>query len=149
MYLEFFDTGRLTYEPWLHRYNVSKLLEVFIVRELAARISSSSQPPVILNTLNPGLCATELARNTHGFQYLIMMIQYKLIARSVEVGARTLVHAAGAGPETHGKFLSGCEEYISPVDAKLWGNEEELQKRIWSEVLMKLEKVSPGVSKNV
>lgn len=139
----------LIYGPPFYRYNVSKLLEAFIVNEIATRISSSSQPPVTLNILSPGLCATELARNVHGIQRLFMTLQYKLIARSMEVGARTLVHAAGAGPETHGKFLSECEVHIMPMEAKLWGDEEELQKRIWSEVMMKLEKVAPGVSKIV
>lgn len=122
------------------------------MRELAPRISeNTSQPLVILNTLSPGACKSDLMRNTHGLQRIMLAIQYALIARTQEVGARTLVHAAGAGRDTHGKFLSECEVYISAADpeAGLWENAEELQKRIWSEVVMKLEKVSPGVSKNI
>jgi hypothetical protein len=30
-------------------------------------------------------------------------------ARTAEMGSRTLLHAAVAGKETHGKYLSECE----------------------------------------
>lgn len=64
---------------------------------------------MIINYVNPGLCYTELARNA-GFGFWVMIsIMRLLLARSAEVGSRTLLHAAFAGEETHGKFLSACE----------------------------------------
>jgi hypothetical protein len=36
------------------RYNVSKLLEVFAVREMGER--TGSEPSVVVNCVNPGLC---------------------------------------------------------------------------------------------
>jgi retinol dehydrogenase-12 len=44
------------------RYNVSKLLEVLIIRELAPAMTAS-RAPVILNNLTPGFCHSELMRH--------------------------------------------------------------------------------------
>ena len=87
------------------RYNVSKLLEVLYTRELAARTKESGKPQVIINYLNPGLCHSSLAREIEGWVFYIMKA---LLARPTEHGSRTLVHAAEAGPETHGQYLSNC-----------------------------------------
>lgn len=86
------------------RYNVSKLLEVFFVRELAARTTANSKPDVIINYLNPGLCHSELGRDAGWGLYLMKLA----IARTTEYGSRTLVHAAYAGPESHGQYMSDC-----------------------------------------
>jgi hypothetical protein len=45
------------------RYNVSKLLEILIVRELAPSMNASGKPKVILNTLTPGFCHSDLMRH--------------------------------------------------------------------------------------
>lgn len=87
------------------RYNVSKLLEVLYTRELAARTKESGKPEVIINYLNPGLCHSSLAREIEGWGFYFLKA---LLARSTEHGSRTLVHAAEAGPETHGQYLSNC-----------------------------------------
>jgi hypothetical protein len=44
------------------RYNVSKLIEILVVRELALAMDASGKPKVILNTLTPGFCHSELMR---------------------------------------------------------------------------------------
>lgn len=87
------------------RYPLSKLLEVFCCRELAARHSQSSSPHVIINYLTPGLCHSELTREA-GIQLMIMKFFF---ARTTEVGSRTLVHGALAGPESHGNYLDDCK----------------------------------------
>ena len=47
------------------RYNTSKLLEVLLVRSVAAAMQKGphAAEPVILNNVNPGLCHSELDKN--------------------------------------------------------------------------------------
>ncbi len=84
---------------------MSKLLEVFYTRELAARTKESGKSEVIINYVNPGLCHSSLAREIEGWVFYILKA---LLARPTEHGSRILVHAAEAGPETHGQYLSDC-----------------------------------------
>lgn len=79
------------------------MLEVLYTRALAEKAKQSRKPEVIINYLNPGLCHSELARDS-GWGLAIMKA---LLARSTEVGSRTLVHAGTeAGTESHGHYLS-------------------------------------------
>lgn len=87
------------------RYPLSKLLEVFYVRELAARTKASGKPDVIINCTNPGLCQSNLGREG----VLILEIMKFFLARSAECGSRNQVNAATAGEETHGAYLSECQ----------------------------------------
>ena len=82
-------------------------MQVFAVREIANR-TVHAKPFVTINTVNPGLCYTDLTRNATGFTYYIMIIMRVLLAWSAEKGARTLVHGTVAGKESHGVFISGC-----------------------------------------
>lgn len=88
------------------RYNVSKLLEVFYTRELATRTKKNDKPEVIINYLNPGLCHSSLVRGDD-LLFIFSVLKF-IIARSTEHGSRSLVHAAGAGSESHGQYLSNC-----------------------------------------
>ena len=88
-----------------HRYNVSKLLEVFFVRELASKTALNSKSDVIINYVNPGLCHSELARDAGWGLYVLKL----LLARTTEYGSRTLVIAAEAGMESHGQYMSNCQ----------------------------------------
>jgi retinol dehydrogenase 12 len=135
------------------RYNVSKLLEVFFTRELAARspppssTSTGKRGGVVINFLNPGLCHSELARNL-GWGLWLMKA---LLARTTEAGSRTLVHAAAAGEPSHGQYLSSCQVgEVAPLVRR--DREEEggvLQTRVWDEVMAKLEAIEPGIGRNV
>jgi retinol dehydrogenase-12 len=130
------------------RYNVSKLLEVFTVRHIA-RNHPVSQLHVTVNTLNPGLCESELMREVNIFLKVVGWFFKKLVARTTEVGSRTLVHAGVAvGEETHGKFMSACQVLEC---AKLVESPEGkgLENRIWGELSEKLEAIVPGVTKNL
>ena len=84
------------------RYNVSKLLEVFYCRELAARTNQNDKPDVIINYVDPGLCHTEITRDGP----LILHIVKFFFARTSEVGSRTLVNAVESGTESHGQYMS-------------------------------------------
>ncbi|GAB7353681.1 hypothetical protein MBLNU459_g4087t1 [Dothideomycetes sp. NU459] len=138
-----FDTMNSPTEARMsERYQVSKLLEVLTVRELAAQHPQSY--PVIINTLNPGLCHSELARDL-GFGMIVFKF---LLARTTEVGARTLVYAATAGAETHGQYLSN--DTVTPP-SKFVRSEEgaQAQKKVWKELSARLEAIQPGILNNL
>lgn len=125
------------------RYNISKLLEVLVCREIATT-HPLSQLNVILNFVNPGWCHSELMRELSG-NYLIAIVK-KIMCRTTEVGSRTLVDAALKGPETYGKYLSNCE--VTKCSTLVEGPEgPEMQRRVWEEVKVKLEEIEPGVTK--
>ncbi|MCJ1455159.1 hypothetical protein MMC28_005513 [Mycoblastus sanguinarius] len=124
------------------RYQVSKLLEVFYVRELAARLKMTAKPSVIVNCLNPGFCHSSLSRDGP-FSLEIMKF---FLARTTEHGSRALVSAATAGEETHGAYLSECH-VTQPAPMVL--NEPETQQKVWDEVSAKLETIQPGIMASV
>lgn len=104
---------------YLRSYPVSKLLQLFAVREIADK-AAKKNPFVILNTLNPGLCYTDLTRNATGPTYYMMKVLRALLAWTAEEGSRTLVHATTVGPESHGVFISGCKlEKYTPSGNRL------------------------------
>ena len=78
------------------------------MRALASRLPLSKSG-VIINTLNPGLCKTDLLRSVGWIVTAFVTILRALLARTAEEGSRTLLHAATAGEKSHGKYLSDCE----------------------------------------
>jgi NAD(P)-dependent dehydrogenase (short-subunit alcohol dehydrogenase family) len=126
------------------QYPVSKLIQLLIVRDIAEN-HPAGKSPVTINILNPGLCHSELAREAGGWGFWLFKL---LVARSTEVGSRTLVHAGAAGVETHGKYLDDCE--IAEPSALVTGDAgREAQRRVTAEVLREIERIQPGVSKNL
>ncbi len=125
------------------RYPTSKLLEVLVIRQIASKLEGSG---VIINMLNPGLCHSELARD--GGLFLTFM--KFLLARTTEVGSRTLVAAAVAGPESHGKYMTDAQinddalsDFVKSADGK------EASKKVWKELSEILESIQPGVTSNL
>ena len=88
----------------MFRYNVSKLLEVFYTRELAARTKNGDKADVIINLVNPGLCQSRLAREASWAINLFRLF----MARTTEAGSRNLVYAAQGDQDTHGQYISNC-----------------------------------------
>jgi retinol dehydrogenase-12 len=103
--LLYFDRGLLT----ACRYNVAKMTEMLLVRELAAQISASPKAKVITNNVNPGYVATSVMRHASGALSVLFAIMSYVLARTSEVGGRTLVHGAGGGMDTHGAYLDDCK----------------------------------------
>ncbi|KAL8934905.1 MAG: hypothetical protein Q9216_005678 [Gyalolechia sp. 2 TL-2023] len=129
-----------------NRYPVSKLLEVFYSRELAARMKQTGKPDgVTLNLVSPGLCHTELSREGT----ISVAILKFFLAQSAEAGSRNLLWATTqAGPDSHGKYIDSCGFYpVSPFVTSPEGI--ETQRRIWDELSGKLEKIQPGIMANV
>ncbi|KAH8897940.1 putative short chain dehydrogenase/ reductase [Thozetella sp. PMI_491] len=89
-------------------YALTKVVEILVVRQLAPRIPVS-RTGVVLNVLNPGLCDTELARSAPPPVLESLRERVNQYGRTAEVGSRTLLHGAVAGPESHGHLLMSCK----------------------------------------
>ena len=127
----------------VERYNVSKLLEVLMIRAMAER-KSATQVPVTINCVNPGLCHSEMGRE-YGWSLAILKF---FLARSTELGSRNLVHAASFGPESHGQYVSDCvvsqpSQYVLSQEG--WKD----QQRVWDELAEKLERIQKGVTSDL
>jgi retinol dehydrogenase-12 len=115
------------------RYYLSKLLVQLGVQEMATGIPhlSGGSPSVIINCPSPGWCKTPLFRQVDGGAVGRNML--RLIGRTGEEGARVLVSAIAAGPESHGKFFS--ESQVK--NASVWVRSAEgkkTQKSVWAEM---------------
>ncbi|KAF3397087.1 Short chain dehydrogenase yanD [Talaromyces pinophilus] len=132
-----------------NRYYVSKMVQLLMIRELANQIASSSLPGnITVSAVNPGFVKTEVMRNASITFHLFFRPYRKLVARSAQEGARTLLHAAAGGKETHGQYLSDCEvavtsELVRSAEGK------EAQKKLWTELSATLEKIVPGIMQNI
>jgi hypothetical protein len=130
------------------KYNTSKLLEILTIRELAPAMTASGKPQVIFHTLTPGFCYSELLRHAIFPLNVLAWIGKRLIGRSTEMGSRTLVAAASAGEESHGKYMTDCKVR----EPSKWVRSEkgkEAQKKVYKELLMILEEIEPGITKNI
>ncbi|TVY18139.1 Short chain dehydrogenase [Lachnellula arida] len=140
---EALTTGGQKEQP--DKYNTSKLLEILTIRCLAPALSASTststppstKPKIILNTLTPGFCHSALMRSARFPLNVAAYIGKLILARSTEVGSRTLVAAASAG------------EIRQP---SAWVRSEkgaETQKRVYAELMEILEGIQPGVTGNI
>ncbi|TLD32348.1 short chain dehydrogenase [Venturia nashicola] len=122
------------------RYPTSKLLEILIVRELAA-----ASPAIVINSVNPGYCKSELQRYATPLRYLLVKLGGFFVARSTEVGSRTLLAGAASGEETNGKYMSNCV-IAKPV---AWIDTEhglQVGKKAWVDLLQVLESIQQDVT---
>lgn len=128
------------------RYNTSKLLPIWVVRELAARLPPND--PVIINSLNPGFCRTAIFRHAPFALRFIITSGLQILGRTSEMGSRTLMAAAAAQKESHGGYMDSC---VLRDPSHLVISEEgcALQKRVYTELMDILEDIQPGISKNV
>lgn len=128
------------------RYNTSKLLEIWLVREMASRMSPND--PVIVNCLSPGFCSTELFRHNPFPLNYIVKCTLRLLGRTSEMGSRTLLASAAADRSSHGRYLDSC---VVREPSKLVTSAEgrELQSKVYAELEDILEGIQRGVTKNV
>ncbi len=71
-----------------------------------------------------------------------------IFARSTEVGSRTLVWGAYGGEETHGQYMD--DGRVGKV-SKFVTSEEGMrtQKKVWAQLADKLERIQPGILRNI
>jgi len=125
-----------------NRYQVSKLMEILFVRAFCERYPESNIP-VTVNLVNPGFCHSEFGREGPGF----LAVMRFLLARTTEVGSRTLVHAGTSGVETHGKYRSDCE--ITEPSAFVRSDDgKKGQEKVWKELVERLEGIKTGITKS-
>lgn len=100
------------------RYAVTKLFNIFITEELARLTTAKGKnggddPHVLVNCFTPGFCKSDLLTREKA-PFMLKVIQ-TLIARTVEEGGKTVLHAAAAmGVASHGKWMEHEEiaEYV-------------------------------------
>lgn len=129
---------------WMEQYPISKLLGIFAVRSIAKEHPADTYP-VTINLPSPGLCHSDLSRESKGIQWLVFTIMKTILARSTEQGSRTLIDAGVQGPASHGHYLEDCK--IAEPSEVVTRN-PDVQDRLWAELKAKLEAIQPGVTAN-
>ncbi|KAG1751409.1 short-chain dehydrogenase [Suillus paluster] len=129
-----------------NRYHLSKLLEVMFIRELSSRLPIPTL--IAVSAVNPGLCHSRLGREFEPNLFLKFAgsIYKGLMARTTEMGSRTLVHAAiePGERERHGHYVSSCE-VAEESDYALSVEGREVSKRLWYETIKILGDIDPRV----
>jgi retinol dehydrogenase 12 len=113
------------------------------VRELSSRLPDPT--PVVVSAVNPGFCHSRLTRSvTNPFRRLGLATMKTLIARTTEMGSRTLVHPAVEPGEMlrHGRYLSCCEPK-EESDYALSAEGTEVSRRLWVSILVYLTSYGP------
>ena len=123
-------------------------MEILLVRELVSRtsVSNPGSPSVVINLVNPGLCVSTLAtRNEKPLAIrIINSIIYGLIGRTTEVGSRTLVLGATAGPASHGEYMA--DGYNQDAESWIYTDVgRRAQKKVFEQTMKVLEIRKPGI----
>ncbi|KAF2022025.1 NAD(P)-binding protein [Aaosphaeria arxii CBS 175.79] len=144
---QIFKTLNVENQDMRERYNLSKLLVMLFVRAMVDQ-KAVSQMPVTINCVCPGFCHSEIAREVTGPSKIVMIAMKAIFARSTEAGGRTLFYAASQGSETHGKFLINCR-VSDPSPFVLSPEGGVVQKRVWNELVTKVEAIKPGITSDL
>ncbi|KAF8889273.1 short-chain dehydrogenase [Infundibulicybe gibba] len=135
------------------RYPLSKAFGILFARALSARLGTLSSSPIIVNTVNPGLCKSTINRKSTLLARAVVGLVMLAVGWTAEQGSRQLVYAAmgdaregkeGEGQPLHGAYVNRSEiveasDYIVSADGK------EAQDVMWGEVVGILEKADPRV----
>lgn len=71
-----------------------------------------------------------------------------LLARTTEVGGRTLVWSAAGDESTHGQYMSTIV-VTPPYGFMKTAEAPATQKKVYSELMEILERVQPGITENI
>jgi len=133
-----------------NRYDLTKLLNVFFVRELTKKLPANS--PVIVTAVNPGYCKSQLGRNQPFVIRVVAAIGAALLARTTEQGSRQLVWAAVGGTgrefELRGAYVSKANlQEVS--DYTLSDEGAVVQTRLWDESVEIVSRADPRFESNL
>ncbi|CAG8971809.1 hypothetical protein HYALB_00001919 [Hymenoscyphus albidus] len=111
------------------RYNVSKLLNVLWARKLATKTSPDQ---VVINTVNPGLCLSNLHRDESSAAFATFN---KIFGRPAIEGGYFLADAAvNQEKGSHGSYIS--EQKVIPASTWVLSAEgAAVQKKLWKETV--------------
>ncbi|KAK3350609.1 hypothetical protein B0H65DRAFT_455261 [Neurospora tetraspora] len=90
------DRREVTMDDHSDQYFISKLLQIFLIRSLAAHCPVS-KTGVTINCVQPGFVKSGIFKFEGTFAVAMAKLMIGLVARSTEMGSRTLVHAASQG----------------------------------------------------
>ncbi|KAK7039386.1 WW domain-containing oxidoreductase [Favolaschia claudopus] len=132
------------------RYSLTKLLNVFFVRALNARIPPST--PIVVACLNPGFCYSELRRDISGPVAAASWLMEKTLAFSAEVGSRSIVWTAVSHQQDphvlRGQYVNDFK--VQEVSDEVLSSEgAKVQNRSWDELINILSEVDPRVTQIV
>ncbi|CAI7639503.1 unnamed protein product [Penicillium glandicola] len=115
----------------LQRYADSKFAVHAFVQRLASIVKSSE---LIINDPCPGFVATKFDRTLPLWLKPIMAVMRRLMARTVDEGARTIIYAVVvAGQETHGNFLQSNQvDPGAPIFQEKAG--QTFVERLWKDI---------------
>ncbi|CAI7583475.1 unnamed protein product [Penicillium glandicola] len=126
------------------RYGVTKLMDIFIAMELARLVprDAHAEPLVVVNGVTPGFCKSDLLTREKA-PWILKLIQ-SLIARTVEEGSKTLLHAVAQGSETHGKWL---ENQVIADPGRIVTDLEAtaVREKVWAEIIAALRDIDPDI----
>ena len=121
-------------------YPTSKLLDVLMTSQLANQVGQDY--PVIINCMNPGLCKSELQRSSPAVTSVVANAVFA--AREPEIGVRSYIAGIAGGRELHGKYISDGIESEVGIGAK-GPKADEIGKRLWRELVERMEVIEPGI----
>ncbi|CAG7938251.1 unnamed protein product [Penicillium salamii] len=130
------------------QYGISKLLLEFVVKKIAGLSrNEDGSHPLIVNTVSPGFCISSLGRQyNQWYERFVRWVFSKLFARTAEEGSRSLVSATVQGVESQGRCWHS-DTYLDESGALTTGpNAEDLQEKVWTEIIAVLEEEAPEVS---
>lgn len=118
-------------------------MEILFTRELVARLGPATR--VIINLVNPGLCVSNLERNSGKQPAALRLVRF-MLDRTTEVGSRTLVLGASAPVTSHGEFQSdGANQNVEAWIYTEVG--QRAQKKVFEQTLRILEARKTGVTR--
>ncbi|KAJ6555088.1 hypothetical protein DFH09DRAFT_924004 [Mycena vulgaris] len=122
------------------------VLVLFFARELAHRINPETGPIIVAVT--PGLCSSDIDIESATIPIIrhIKGLVLSFIARTPEMGSRTIIHAAvnHEGRVQHGKYLANCQ-VEKESDYSLSKDGMEVQHRLWDETMQILQNLDPKI----
>ncbi|KAF7345670.1 hypothetical protein MVEN_01586700 [Mycena venus] len=121
-----------------NRYSVSKLFNLYIVREIA-RLQQAEG--VVVNVVEPGFCVSDLMRE-HNYNAFVQFV-YTRIGWSSAKGALNLLYAA-LKPTPPGAYVSACK-IRRPASWTCDKEGLEVQRRVWHEMVEVWQGVAPEI----
>jgi NAD(P)-dependent dehydrogenase (short-subunit alcohol dehydrogenase family) len=137
------DPNRMRY-----RYMESKLLNIFFTRSLASLLSST---PVIVDSVNPGYCYSDMRRDLTDVAAKFHYYAEKLLAWTAEEGSRQLVWAALGGSGDVDRLRGAYISTMAPEDPADFIAGEGGKKRqdiLWADLVRVLSRIDgrvPGI----
>ncbi|KIN05564.1 hypothetical protein OIDMADRAFT_112401 [Oidiodendron maius Zn] len=138
--------------PGGQMYPISKLLEQYIVNELAKlAVGPDGTPQAIVNSMCPGLVATDLGRAYMTGPIITFFANrvIAIVAKSSEGGARTPVLAALTTSVENGKYITHYQsdkDYKIAAEKSVFGERgQKMQAQVWKEVIGILAEKVPEV----